>query len=60
MSSMHGFEHPVMIYFHPLVTVTKILEVGDLPEGQETVAVGTIYKDMKLKPSIMDEYTKDR
>ena len=35
----------------------KILEV----EGkEEVVTIGTLYKDMKLKPSIMDTYSKDR
>ena len=35
----------------------KILEV----EGkEEVVTIGTLFKDMKLKPSIMDEYSKDR
>ena len=43
-----------------LAPVAKILEVGALPEGQEVVAIGTLYKDMKLKPSIMDEYAKDK
>ncbi|KAK9829526.1 hypothetical protein WJX72_006332 [[Myrmecia] bisecta] len=32
----------------------------NLPEGQEVAVVGTIYKDMKLKPSILDDYVKDR
>jgi hypothetical protein len=35
--------------------VTKILE---LPEGQEVAVIGTLYKEMKLKPSILDEYNK--
>ena len=30
----------------------------DLPEGREVAIVGTLYKDMKLKPSILDEYNK--
>ena len=37
------------------VAVTTIL---DLPEGREVAIVGTLYKDMKLKPSILDEYNK--
>ncbi|KAK9833520.1 hypothetical protein WJX81_000749 [Elliptochloris bilobata] len=41
----------------PGVPVSKIL---DLPEGQEVAVVGTIYKEMKLKPSILDEYNKER
>lgn len=32
--------------------------VLDLPEGQEVVVIGTLYKDMKLKPSILSEYSK--
>ena len=35
--------------------MTKILE---LPEGQEVAVIGTLYKEMKLKPSILDEYNK--
>ena len=35
--------------------VTKIL---DLPENQEVAVVGTLYKEMKLKPSILNEYNK--
>ena len=37
--------------------VSKILE---LPENQEVAVVGTIYKEMKLKPSILSEYNKVR
>ncbi len=40
--------------------VVKILEVGDSEEGQEVAAIGTLFKDMKLKPTIMDEYAKAR
>lgn len=32
----------------------------DVPEEGEVAVVGTLYKDMKLKPSILDEYVKDR
>ncbi|KAG6506463.1 hypothetical protein ZIOFF_031786 [Zingiber officinale] len=31
-----------------------------LEEGKECIIVGTIYKHMKLKPSILDEYAKER
>ncbi|CAK0784791.1 hypothetical protein CVIRNUC_007995 [Coccomyxa viridis] len=41
----------------PGVRVSKILE---LPENQEVAVVGTVYKEMKLKPSILSEYNKDR
>jgi len=37
--------------------VCKIL---DLPENQEVAVVGTVYKEMKLKPSILQEYNKVR
>lgn len=37
--------------------VAKILNVG---EDAEVGVIGTLYKDMKLKPSILDEYSKDR
>ena len=32
--------------------------VLDLPEGKEVAIIGTLYKEMKLKPSILAEYTK--
>jgi DNA polymerase delta subunit OB-fold domain len=44
----------------PLTTgsasVTKILGVG---EDTTVAVIGTLYKDMSLKPSILDEYSKD-
>jgi len=42
----------------PGVPVRKILAVGD-GTGEECVVVGTAYKDMKLRPSILDEYSRD-
>lgn len=30
-----------------------------LEEGKECIVIGTIYKHMKLKPSILDEYSKE-
>ncbi|EFJ48321.1 hypothetical protein VOLCADRAFT_81183 [Volvox carteri f. nagariensis] len=41
----------------PGVPVCTILEV---PESKEVAVIGTVYKNMKLKPSILDEYSKDR
>ena len=32
----------------------------DLQEDQVVALIGTVYKDMKMKPSILDEYTKVR
>jgi DNA polymerase delta subunit 2 len=40
-----------------LFAVCKIL---DLPENQEVAVIGTVYKEMKLKPSILNEYNKVR
>ena len=28
----------------------------EIKRGKECVVIGTIYKDMKLKPSVLDEY----
>lgn len=41
----------------PGVPVVRILGI---PEEGEVAIVGTLYKEMKLKPSILDEYVKDR
>ena len=35
------------------------VRVLDVPEEKEVFIVGTLYKEMSLKPSILDEYTKD-
>ena len=40
----------------PNVPRAKVL---DLKEGEERVLMGTLYKDMKLKPCILDEYVKE-
>ncbi|KAF3633981.1 putative peptidyl-prolyl cis-trans isomerase CYP20-2, chloroplastic-like [Capsicum annuum] len=39
---------------------TKVCTVLGLEEGKECIIVGTLYKHMKLKPSILDEYSKER
>jgi len=39
---------------------TKVARILELEDGQECIIVGTLYKDMKLKPTILDEYTKER
>lgn len=38
---------------------TAACTVLGLEEGKECIIVGTLYKDMKLKPSILDEYSKE-
>ena len=63
------------LYFYRLVQMRPILEeaakkkwptgrvirILDIPDsGEEVVVVGTLYKEMALKPSILDEYTKER
>jgi len=39
------------------VPMKKILEVE---AGVECAVIGTLYKDMKLKPSVLDEYSQDK
>ncbi|KAK2965550.1 hypothetical protein RJ640_016692, partial [Escallonia rubra] len=41
----------------PHLPVRRVL---GLEGGKECILVGTLYKDMKLKPSILDEYSKER
>lgn len=33
-------------------------KISSIETGQPVVVVGTLYKEMKLKPCILDEYTK--
>ncbi|KAF3442643.1 hypothetical protein FNV43_RR16559 [Rhamnella rubrinervis] len=37
-----------------------VCTVLGLEKGKECIIVGTLYKHMKLKPSILDEYSKER
>ncbi|KAL7254398.1 hypothetical protein ACSBR1_008732 [Camellia fascicularis] len=37
-----------------------VCTVLGLEEGKECIIVGTLYKHMKLKPSILDEYSKEK
>ncbi|KAL9275982.1 DNA polymerase delta small subunit-like protein [Drosera capensis] len=41
----------------PQIPVCNVL---GLEEGKECILVGTLYKHMKLKPMILDEYSKER
>ncbi|XP_020596527.1 DNA polymerase delta small subunit isoform X2 [Phalaenopsis equestris] len=53
--------HHLRNLLHSPVTNWKPhLQVLELEENKECVIVGTIYKHMKLKPSILDEYSKER
>ena len=40
------------------VLCAAVANILTLPENDEVMVVGTVYKDMKLKPSILDEYVK--
>lgn len=39
---------------------TEVVKILNLVENKTVVVVGTAYKNMKLKPSVLDEYTKSR
>ena len=39
-------------------TAPAVEGVLNLPEGQECCVIGTVYKEMRLKPNILDEYVK--
>ena len=43
-------------FFFSYIAVTTVL---GLEEGKDCIIVGTLYKHMKLKPSILDEYAKE-
>lgn len=43
-------------FFFPYIAVTTVL---GLEKGKDCIIVGTLYKHMKLKPSILDEYAKE-
>jgi translation initiation factor IF-3 len=48
-----------MRYPLPLIpAVLPILTFGIEHEGKDLAVVGTLYKDMKLRPTILDEYIK--
>lgn len=42
-----------------MVLVVTVCNVLGLEEGKECIIVGTLHKHMKLKPSILDEYSKE-
>ncbi|XP_038906225.1 DNA polymerase delta small subunit isoform X2 [Benincasa hispida] len=56
--------HLMRTILHSLVSKWKphlpVCTVLGLEEGKECVIVGTVYKHMKLKPTILDEYSKER
>ncbi|XP_051183494.1 DNA polymerase delta small subunit [Lolium perenne] len=54
---MRTLLHALVPSRKPNVPVTTVL---GLEEGKDCVLVGTLFKHMKLKPSILDEYSKER
>ncbi|KAJ4831018.1 DNA polymerase delta subunit 2 [Turnera subulata] len=54
---MRTLLHSLVPLWKPHVPVCTILE---LEGGKECIIVGTLYKHMKLKPCILDEYSKER
>ncbi|CAA7406527.1 unnamed protein product [Spirodela intermedia] len=57
LHNMRSLMYSLVPKWKPNVPVCTVL---GLEEGKECVIVGTIYKHMKLKPSILDEYSKER
>ncbi|KAK8446900.1 hypothetical protein SEVIR_9G560300v4 [Setaria viridis] len=54
---MRNLLHALVPSWKPQLPVTTVL---GLEEGKDCIIVGTLYKHMKLKPSILDEYSKER
>ncbi|KAK1327156.1 DNA polymerase delta small subunit [Acorus calamus] len=54
---MRTILHSLVHLWKPHLPVNTVL---GLEQGKECVIVGTIYKHMKLKPSILEEYSKER
>ncbi|MQL91987.1 hypothetical protein Taro_024600 [Colocasia esculenta] len=57
LHNMRNLIYPLVPKWKPQLPVCTVL---GLEEGKECIIVGTIYKHMKLKPSILDEYSKER
>ncbi|XXG60126.1 hypothetical protein AAC387_Pa04g2100 [Persea americana] len=54
---MRNLIYSLVPNWKPNLPVTTVL---GLEAGKECIVVGTLYKHMKLKPSILDEYSKER
>uniref|UniRef100_A0A3N7HQ65 DNA polymerase delta small subunit n=1 Tax=Populus trichocarpa TaxID=3694 RepID=A0A3N7HQ65_POPTR len=57
LHTMRTLLYSLVTHWKPHVPVCTVLE---LEEGKECIIVGTLYKHMKLKPCILDEYSKER
>ncbi|GLT77943.1 hypothetical protein SLA2020_494960 [Shorea laevis] len=54
---MRTLLHSLVPNLKPHLPVCTVLQ---LEQGKECVIVGTLYKHMKLKPCVLDEYSKER
>ncbi|XP_057983686.1 DNA polymerase delta small subunit [Malania oleifera] len=54
---MRTLLHSLVHDWKPHLPVCTVL---GLEEGKECIIVGTLYKHMKLKPTVLDEYSKER
>ncbi|XP_024459203.1 DNA polymerase delta small subunit isoform X2 [Populus trichocarpa] len=54
---MRTLLYSLVTHWKPHVPVCTVL---GLEEGKECIIVGTLYKHMKLKPCVLDEYSKER
>ncbi|XP_011013248.1 PREDICTED: DNA polymerase delta small subunit-like isoform X2 [Populus euphratica] len=54
---MRTLLYSLITHWKPHVPVCTVL---GLEEGKECIIVGTLYKHMKLKPCVLDEYSKER
>ncbi|WCJ34011.1 DNA polymerase delta small subunit [Euphorbia peplus] len=54
---MRTLLYSLVPHWKPNLPVCTVLQ---LEEGKECIIVGTLYKHMKLKPCILDEYSKER
>ena len=44
---------------HLLSMDVAVRTILGLEEGEDCVVIGTLYKQMQLKPSVLDEYAKE-
>lgn len=44
-----------MMYF----CLSSVCNILALEEGKQCIVIGTLYKQMQLKPSVLDEYSKE-
>lgn len=42
-----------------VVYLSSVCNILALEEGKQCIVIGTLYKQMQLKPSVLDEYSKE-